>query len=65
MAIVLSHPALPGFSPRASGWRVVSVDKNEIRVKPFSNLDRLEYVKLVNYGLDGILEDEEAGREAK
>lgn len=45
--------------------RVVSVDKNEIRVKSFSNLDRLEYVKLVNYGLDGILEDEEAGREAK
>ena len=39
--------------------KVVSVKKNEIRVKPFSSLGQLEYIKLVNYGLSGILEDDE------
>ncbi len=36
--------------------RVVSVRKGEIVVKPFSNLEQLEYIKLVNYGLGGILD---------
>ncbi len=39
--------------------KVVSVKKNEIRVKPFSSLGQLEYIKLVNYGLSGILENDE------
>lgn len=38
--------------------KVVSLDKNEIRVKPFSNLEQLEYIKLVDYGLKGVIEDE-------
>lgn len=38
--------------------RVVSVDKSEIRVKSFSNLEQLDYVKLVNYGLGGVIGDE-------
>lgn len=37
--------------------KVMSVRKNEIAVKPFSSLDRLEYIKLVNYGLEGLLKD--------
>ena len=37
--------------------KVVRVGKNEIAVKPFSSLEQLEYVKLVNYGLEGILDD--------
>ena len=43
--------------------KVVSVNKNEIRIKPFSSLEQLEYIKLVNYGLSGILgEDDETGQ---
>ncbi len=38
--------------------RVVSVGKNEIAVKPFSSLEQLEYIKLVNYGLEGLLQDD-------
>ena len=39
--------------------KVVSVGKNKIAVKPFSSLEQLEYIKLVNYGLDGLLKDDE------
>lgn len=35
--------------------KVVSINKNEIRIKPFGDLEQLEYVKLVNYGLEGII----------
>lgn len=46
--------------------RIVSVDKQEIRVKPFSDLGQLEYVKLVDYELGGVIEndDEDKGGEA-
>ncbi len=43
--------------------KVVSLDKNEIRIKPFSNLDQLEYIKLVDYGLSGALVDADEGAE--
>ena len=36
--------------------QVISVSKNEIRVKPFAFLERLEYVKIVKYGIGGLLE---------
>ena len=39
--------------------KVISVGKGEIAIKPFSSLEQLEYIKLVNYGLDGILGDSE------
>lgn len=42
---------------------VVNVNKNEIKVKPFAALDKLEYVKIINYGLGGILADEEVSDE--
>ena len=35
--------------------KVVKVSKGEIVVKPFSSLEQLEYIKLVNYRLEGIL----------
>ncbi len=38
--------------------RVTSVEKKNVTVKPYSNLDGLEYVRIVNYGLKGIIEDE-------
>lgn len=40
--------------------KIISIDKNEIRVKAFSNLEQLEYVKLVNYGLKGIIGEDSA-----
>ena len=33
--------------------------KNNIKVKTSSNLDRLEYVKIIDYGLADMLEQEE------
>ena len=36
--------------------KVISVDKHEIRVKPFGNLEKLDYIKLVDYGLDGLID---------
>ena len=38
---------------------IVSVEKNNVQVKPFNNLDRLEYVRIVDYGLDGVIADDD------
>ena len=38
---------------------VVSVSKNEIRVKPFVPREKLEYIKIVRYGIGGLLFAEE------
>ncbi len=35
--------------------QVVSVSKHEIKIKPFALLEKLEYVKIVKYGIDGLL----------
>ena len=44
--------------------QVVSVSKKEIKVKPFALLEKLEYVKIVKYGLEGVLlEDNEVVNE--
>ncbi len=43
--------------------QVIAVTKNEIRVKPFALLDKLEYVKIVKYGLGGLLGTEEKQEE--
>jgi len=37
---------------------VLSINKNEIRVRLFASLERLEYVKIVNYNIGGLLEEE-------
>ena len=38
--------------------QVVSVGKNEIKVKPFASLEKLEYVRIVKYGIDGLLQSD-------
>ena len=35
--------------------QVVSVSKNEIKIKTFALLEKLEYVKIVKYGISGLL----------
>ena len=37
--------------------RISSIEKNDVKVTTFSNLDRLEYIKLVDYNLDDMLID--------
>lgn len=44
--------------------RVSSVEKNNVEVKPYNDLGRTEYVRIVDYGLDGILEDEASDKDA-
>ncbi len=37
--------------------KVISIAKNEIKVKPYSSLEQLEYIKLVDYKLDGVIDE--------
>lgn len=43
--------------------QVVAVSKNEVKVKPFAALERLEYIKIVKYGLGGLLNTQEGRTE--
>ena len=47
------------FPPGLPIGKVSSVEKNNIKIKTFGNLDRLEYVKIVDYGLADMLQQEE------
>ncbi len=38
--------------------QVVAVAKNEIKVKPFAALEKLEYIKIVKYGIGGLIGSE-------
>ncbi len=38
--------------------QVVEIGKNQVKVRPFSSLERLEYVKIVDYGLGGVIDEE-------
>ena len=42
------------FPPGLPIGKISSIDKGAVKIKPFGNLDRLEYVKIVDYGLDDI-----------
>lgn len=37
--------------------RISAIEKNNVKVATFSNLDQLEYIKLVDYNLDDVLID--------
>lgn len=43
------------FPPGLPVGVVASVDGGMVRVEPYAELSRLEYVRLVNFGLDGVL----------
>ena len=38
--------------------RVASIEKNNVVVKPYNNLNNLEYVRIVDYGLGGLISNE-------
>ena len=41
------------FPPGLPIGKISSIEKNSVKIKTFGNLDRLEYVKIIDYGLDG------------
>lgn len=55
------------FPPGLPVGRVVKVSEREIRVRPFVDWDRLEYLRVIDYGLPGILmsRPEAAGQTAQ
>lgn len=50
------------FPPGLQVGEVVSVDENGVRVEPFVEESKLEFVRLVDYGLQGIVTDEYGAR---
>ena len=43
---------------------IIAVEKNGVKVQPYNNLERLEYVRLIDYGLGGII-DSDSDKESK
>lgn len=56
--IVVTSGVAGVFPPGLPIGKVVSASKNNIRVKSFSSLDQLEYLKIVDYDLDGLIEQD-------
>lgn len=40
------------FPPGLPIGKISSIEKNNVKIKTFGNLERLEYVKIIDYGLD-------------
>lgn len=40
------------FPPGLPIGKISSIDKNNVKIKTFGNLERLEYVRIIDYGLD-------------
>ncbi len=55
---VVTSGAGGAFPPGLPVGEVAGVDDGHIRVRPLADLSRLEYVRLVNYGLPGILSED-------
>ena len=47
------------FPPGLPVGKISSIEKNSVKIKPFTNLERLEYIKIIDYNLEGILNGEE------
>jgi rod shape-determining protein MreC len=54
---VVTSGAAGAFPPGIPVGVVTSVNDTDIRMEPFLRRDRLEYVRVVDYGLSGILQD--------
>ena len=37
---------------------IAAIEKNKVSIRPYSNLNSLEYVRIVDYGLEGIINNE-------
>ncbi len=47
------------FPPGLPVGKISSVEKNNVKIKPFTNLERLEYIKIIDYKLNDILSAED------
>ena len=45
--------------------KIISIDKNNIQIKTFSNLDKIEYVRLVDYNLADVSYEEDIEQKAE
>lgn len=45
------------FPPGLPIGRISSVEKNNVKIKTLTSLDKLEYVKIVDYGMDAMVEE--------
>lgn len=52
------------FPPGLPVGKISSIEKNSVKIETFGNLDRLEYVKIIDYGLDDGTIVETAAEEA-
>lgn len=48
------------FPPGLPVGRVSSIEKNNVKIKPFNALGSLEFVRIVDYGLDGIISNDDS-----
>lgn len=45
------------FPPGLPIGKISSIDKNNVKIKTLTSLDKLEYVKIVDYGMDALVEE--------
>lgn len=50
------------FPPGLPVGRVSSIEKNNVKIKPFNDLDAMEFIRIVDYGLGGIILNEDDAR---
>lgn len=43
--------------------KVSTIDKNNVKIKPTNNLERMEYIRIVDYGLGGVIGGDEKNEE--
>jgi rod shape-determining protein MreC len=55
---IVTSGAGGAFPPGLPVGEVVGLGEGEVSVATFADLDRLEFVRLVNYGLSGMLADD-------
>ena len=53
------------FPPGLPVGVISSVGETGVRVEPFASTDRLEYVRLMDFGLHGVLDDSESVADGK
>lgn len=46
------------FPPGLPVGRVSSIEKNNVKIKPFNSLGSLEFVRIVDFGLEGIISND-------
>ena len=47
------------FPPGLPIGKIVSIEKNKVKVKTFSNLDKIEYIRIVDYNLADVSVEED------